>query len=421
MFFSKKNNKNPTEKRNLCIIPFLHLTSKPDGNVRLCCFSSKNLKGNLGTDSLENIWNSSEIKEIRNRMLNNEKLPECKNCWKEEAAGKVSRRVRSNSNFLKSSKDRLEEAQNNQGHVSKYPTYIDLRLGNTCNLKCRTCNPLFSSLWHKELESHQESLTQNPLIQSEYQYSFNKSKNINDWFATDTFFNSIKKMGKYLEVIYISGGEPLLIKQHHLFIDYLLEHKFHKNITIKISSNITILDSNLLKKLVKFKRIHFEASIDAYGDKNDWLRPPSRFHKIEKNMRTLLELPRNVHVCINCTVSVYNILYIDELMEWFHKISKEIRKEAAPVYTDLLHQPEFQNISILPFELKKIAINRLKKITSPEEKNDINSIIAILEASFTENEKITDNRRKLKEHTAIFDEWRREDFFSTFPEFAGYL
>ena len=140
---------------NLCIVPFVHLTSKPNGAVRLCCFSTKYIKDKsdrqlfLGKDSFQQIWNSYDMKKIRIKMLNNEKLPDCRFCWDEEKNGKISKRIRENKRWLNHYSHYLELARHNKDFVSENPTYLDLRLGNKCNLRCRTCNPLFSSLWHK--------------------------------------------------------------------------------------------------------------------------------------------------------------------------------------------------------------------------------------------------------------------------------
>ena len=49
------------------------------------------------------------------------------------------------------------------------------------------------------------------------------------------------------------------------------------------------------------------------------------------------------------------------------------------------------------------------------------TILIILQSSLKENEQIQDLRIQLKEHTSVFDQWRKEHFFAVFPEFVGYL
>ena len=418
--------------KNLCVIPFVHLSSKPNGAVRLCCFSTKYIKdksGNqlfFGKNSFKEIWNSYGLKQTRKKMLNNDKLSECQHCWDEEANGKISKRMRENKKYLKSITNQLSFARNNQGSVLENPSYLDLRLGNQCNLKCRTCNPLFSSLWHKELEKNEKTMSENSLLKNTYQNDFNKAKKEgNYWYEKEVFFNTVKQINPDLRRIYISGGEPLLIQSQHLFVDHFLKTGVYKKITVDMNTNLTYLDQSLLKKLAQFKRAHFSVSIDAYGNKNNWIRSPSKFSKIEKNMEKILNLSGNIEVSINCTVSVYNILYLSELIDWSRDIAKKLNKEIPIIHFDLLHQPFFQQISVLPFSLKEKTIDRLNYIKDkqlfPSEIKDINSLINILQSSLQKNSKEQILRHQLKEHTRILDQWRNENFFSVFPEFRGHL
>ena len=365
------------------------------------------------------------MREVRTKMLNGEKLPECQNCWDEEKYGKKSKRIRMNKKFFQIYKHRLEEAQKNKGYVSESPAYLDLRLGNTCNLKCRTCNPGFSSSWSKELKKHETDLNHKNALQI-YQNDFRVSKDMTTWYKTDIFFNTVKEIGKDLRLLYLSGGEPFLIKEHHVFLNYFLEQGFAKDIIVIINTNLTHLDQIFLEKLTHFKSVELDVSIDAYGKKNDWIRFPSQFTKIEKNLRTILQLPENVKISINCTVSVYNVLYLSELIVGAYKIADKLRKDGLPVYIDTLHQPEIQHISVLHPALKRLAIERLEQIVQQRDivhmqRADVISIIKILQYSMEDTEEIQNLRAQLKEHTRIIDGWRNENFLSVFPEFIGYL
>ena len=275
------------------------------------------------------------------------------------------------------------------------------------------------------LKKNKNSWSKKSVLQNIYQSDFKSSQSITKWYESDLFFDLVKKISPDLRLIYISGGEPFLIKRQHVFIDHLLKKGACKNIKVNLNTNLTYLDESLLKKLSSFKQVHFSVSVDAYGGRNDWIRSPSQFFEIEKNMESILKLSGNTEVSINCTVSVYNILYVSELIAWSRKIAKKLNKNIPIVYFDLLHQPAFQNISVLPHLLKKKAINRLESIKKerklfPSEIEDINSLIKILQ-NCLENEKIDELRFHFKEHTKTLDQWRKETFLDIFPEFAGHL
>ena len=92
--------------KDLCIPPFMRLSSKPDGKARICCFTQSVLKDSakkplrFGDHSLQEIWNGSHIRIIRQKMLEEKRLSICRACFDEEAAGKESKRLRENRRFL---------------------------------------------------------------------------------------------------------------------------------------------------------------------------------------------------------------------------------------------------------------------------------------------------------------------------------
>ena len=221
----KQDGYNKSCHQNACIIPFIHLASRADGAVQLCCRSLKILRESsdtakplsLGHHSLEEIWNGSEMREIRLSMLKGKKLLECQNCWDEEKHGKRSKRIKENQKFLQSSRPLLEEAKNNSGALSSTPSYIELKSGNLCNLKCRTCNPLASSLWRQELKRHEKKWIQVPFLKSAYQGTFHLSKQMTNWHETDMFFQTVKRMNRDLRHISITGGEPPFNQEQYAF------------------------------------------------------------------------------------------------------------------------------------------------------------------------------------------------------------
>ena len=116
------------------------------------------------------------------------------------------------------------------------------------------------------------------------------------------------------------------------------------------------------------------------------------------------------------------------MINWSRSIAEKIRikEKNLIVYFDLLHQPYFQQISVLPASLKQKAIDRLNQLKKqvelfPSEIKDVNSLIQILKSSLQEDEQFHTLRQQLREHTKIFDQWRNENFFSVFPEFIGHL
>jgi glutamate-1-semialdehyde 2,1-aminomutase len=100
-------------------------------------------------------WNSQDMRDIRLAMINGEKVEGCSTCYLQEESGRMSNRQQANNEWAwrlgeNTLTETIKKALDNNGHVDNDLVYLDLRLGNLCNLKCRMCNPWNSSQIVKE-------------------------------------------------------------------------------------------------------------------------------------------------------------------------------------------------------------------------------------------------------------------------------
>jgi MoaA/NifB/PqqE/SkfB family radical SAM enzyme len=141
-----------------CILPFVELNIGTEGTASPCCainslITSDHRVMSVYDDTLESIWNSSELRSIRKRMHAGEKLLECQICYDQEAGNGASERTRNNTawehGYLNSSKATVENvmcrAQETDYHVPTGPERLLLKVNNTCNLRCRMCDGSSSS------------------------------------------------------------------------------------------------------------------------------------------------------------------------------------------------------------------------------------------------------------------------------------
>ena len=97
-----------------CILPWIHLSTRPDGSMRVCCTANASAVGatndkvhggrvgivktddgkpaNLNNSDLTSAWNNSYMRGVRQQMLAGEKPASCLKCYKEEDAGHRSKR-----------------------------------------------------------------------------------------------------------------------------------------------------------------------------------------------------------------------------------------------------------------------------------------------------------------------------------------
>ena len=147
--------------KTFCILPWMHLATNASGNLRVCCNSTpgKNFitkedgtPYKLNKDDLKEAWDSEVYQTIRKQMLDGERPEMCQRCFREEDAGVRSARQAWNHKWQEDKEYTLDAPFDVK--------YVDLRLGNLCNLKCRMCNPYASNQWVKEWDLVEDALSE---------------------------------------------------------------------------------------------------------------------------------------------------------------------------------------------------------------------------------------------------------------------
>ena len=140
--------KLPTDR--FCVLPWVSLEASPIGTVRPCCLAEDELRDNAGdkfnlaTAEFARIQNSHGMRRLRQQFIDGEQPETCKKCWNEERAGRTSKRMHTLA--------RLEHMLPEQDWTldAKPLMFLDLKLGNICNLKCRICGSWSSSTFATE-------------------------------------------------------------------------------------------------------------------------------------------------------------------------------------------------------------------------------------------------------------------------------
>ena len=122
----------------MCILPWIHMHPWPNGKTMLCCDSPwEDHIGDLRENSLEEVWNSEKMKQVRLNMLNGKKCKQCVRCYEKEEKGHDSLRVRSNRDWLEPHWDKVEKTNADGSLDDLSIVYLDFRLSNAGNLRCR--------------------------------------------------------------------------------------------------------------------------------------------------------------------------------------------------------------------------------------------------------------------------------------------
>ena len=356
-----------------CILPWIHLATRPNGDMRLCCTANASGAGEdheVGLVKVEDgrpvnfshttpleAFNSNYMKIVRTTMLRGEIPASCKGCFDEEAQGIVSKRIWETATWMNDEGIDIEELisqTQEDGTVPEQLQYLDLRLGHTCNIKCIMCSPHDSSKW---VSDWQKLI---PILKDEdvkIQMRWDKKEFNNTWYEKGKFWNEIYAQIPNLKQVYFAGGEPLMIKEHKKFIKEIIKQGYANKILLRYNSNGILVDDTLIDLWSKFKKVKFAVSVDASFERDDYIRFPTNFSDVERTLHMLDNTPDNIHVSIATAVQIFNIKHIPDFIKW--KVNSNFKKMniglingvtmgGGLVNAHLVHIPTFLNITILP-------------------------------------------------------------------------
>lgn len=378
-------------KRNkaFCILPWIHTYFYPDGKVALCCISPSLLRDdrsnsdlNIQTHSLGEIFNSTAYESVRKAMLDGTRVANCSACYHEETYSQNSHRIFYNNLWLKGRYSVLNllekiEACGEKNIVSS-PLSVDYRLGNLCNLKCQICNPQNSS----QIEKDPEFSAWNPCQYLRLPHRF---KDAAEWYESEELKNEIIRSGDEIRYIKLAGGEPTINRTLISWLEHLVSSGKAGGVELSISTNFTNTNRAFYELLEAFGTVNLHLSIDGYGELNDYLRYPSNWSAIRRNIEYVCKRrDEGAPFVIDITpvISVYNALQIVELFDWAEEMGIGI------IANEVRGVPQI-DCGLIPPKARRLACERIGDFLHRSRSNATNptiiSLLHKLEEPFDEN------------------------------------
>lgn len=385
---------------SFCILPWTHLYISPLGIAQPCCVS-KDMYGKINeTQSIEDIWNSSEIKKMRLDMVTEVKRPGCISCYMDEKNGKESARKSVNKYFSDHFKYIKETKED--GTFEKFNlVYWDFRLSNTCNFKCITCGPELSSTWYKELTNESKVNKIDILSQLENLYPI-------------------------VESIYFAGGEPLLMEDHYKILDKLIENKKF-DVLIFYSTNFSCLgykNKNVLEYWKHFNDLEIVVSIDGFGERGELIRKGLDWKKLVKNINEFKNKLPNKKIKVVCTVQALNCLHVIDLHRQLYE--ENLINHVDDFVLNFLINPSHLSVNIFPSKFKKELIKKINDhidnflipTQSIKALEDFKSYINYVDLNKKDS---GNNFIQFIEYIKVLSSKRNDNFRKVFPEFEDLI
>jgi sulfatase maturation enzyme AslB (radical SAM superfamily) len=348
--------------KTFCMHPFTGLATREDGAVKICCRSQP--IGWIQDDTLENIWNDYQMRDVRKKVLCGERPEVCKPCFDLEDQGVESLRQRHIKNAIPESRinlypNALDALRDDYTMPFEFPT-MEIKLNNLCNLKCRMCNPLDSTSWNDwdEVKPFYKK-EDNYLVKTVERFVNKPGQYIGPFDDTDKWWASFEKLLPHFRRVEFAGGEPLMDPQHYKILDML--KPYAKNIEIKYATNGTTLGIKGGRTIhdywPHFRSVAVNVSIDGIHDVYNYIRSNGNFNQVEENVKEIQTIPNVSRVVGAFTAQAGNILQAAECIDYF------INKMNIVFYSHRVSYPNCLSAQVLPQELKELAIERLKSVS----------------------------------------------------------
>ena len=332
-----------------CVLPWVSLETSPIGTVRPCCLADDELVDNdgvkfdLNTVSFGAIQNSNSMRQLRQDFLDQKQPQTCRKCWREERAGRTSKRMHT--------LDRLKHMLPDQAWTvdAKPLMFLDLKLGNICNLKCRICGSWSSSTFATE---ELANIGPDEDRKSNHHYQMLRQ---GAWPRENpTFWNEIDQVSDQIRYIEFTGGEPFMIQEHFDMLQSLVHRGLAGNIEIHYNTNGTQWPEQAEEIWQYFRHVEVAFSIDDVGARFEYQRSNAVWSQVCENItrfRAMRERLLNMSLQVCCTVNVFNVLYLDQVAAWIGQQDFDF------VYWNMMHDAYYFCIATLP-EMAKLEISK---------------------------------------------------------------
>jgi len=387
-----------------CAAPWTVHCINADGTAGVCCVNNSTLSN---SNDHAGLINGQDVKQMKADMLAGRPAKGCEKCYDHEAAGAWSLRHLYNevtAHTLDLSRLADDDYENR--------TWYDLSLGNKCNQKCRICGPYNSTAWAKDAAAI-----------ADLKWTHVNWRDLDDVLiesnsAIPGILSSMQNATGQFR-IELKGGEPLYMDSSKQLISSMIELGLHEKCEeLRIITNGTQQDPQLLDMLRDFPAIDLALSIDATGKLHEYTRGTTMtWDDCRRSWAVLTNLPNIKKLRISNTVYAYTLFDIHNLRAW---AASEFN---VPVLMAdaMLHKPRYLHAKIVPHHLRAQAVAALDQSDELRQILLADPTASELGSNKTLEETLQDLGSKFKVFTQRMDQLRNESLLEIVPELADLL
>lgn len=340
-------------------------------NIKYCCLDTSDF---IQTN---NVWEKKNFEVIRQKNDQGEWLDSCWSCQANERAGLIS--------FRQGMLEQFGVQRNISG-----PLRLDLMFSTSCNLSCRSCGPHSSTFWQKHLKDNNAISEMDP-----------KPDRVEEMIAI------LKTLDlSNLKSVVFGGGETLLGESYWKVADYLVNNvpNAGNQLTISFQTNGTQpIGERHYSIIEKAHLVKLNISLDGVAERFEYLRWPASWNQVTENIQEIVDTaPVNMMFLVEETLSIFNLYYHNELVNWARSNFSTNR------LGDITNHTTHNAYGI--FSLQSMTNEYIDRITGTD-------IFGLVPTNFVENSALI---KKMISEIQKVDGWRKQDWTKTFPEVSSF-
>ena len=391
-----------------CVLPWISLEASPIGTVRPCCLAEEEItdnagdKFNLATAEFSTVQNSDYMRDLRQQFIDQKQPATCRKCFREERSGRTSKRMHT--------LDRLKHMIPEQAWTvdAKPLMFLDLKLGNICNLKCRICGSWSSSTFATE---ELQWLRWDEDKKNNHHYHMLKQ---GAWPRENPkFWSEIAEVSDQIQYIEFTGGEPFMIREHFDMLRRLVDMGIAGNIEIHYNTNGTQYPEGAEAIWSHFRLVEIAVSIDDVGTRFEYQRSNAVWTEVQANIelfKSLRDRMPNIQLQFCCTVNIFNVYYLKELADYVYAQGFNF------VYWNMMHEAYYFSIATLPDSAKQAIAEHLK---SAQVADNVHEEFANIIQFMMNGVGLDGNILRMR--VADLDRKRQQNLATVEPEFAQLI
>lgn len=391
-----------------CPYPYINLyyrgRNHPRGHrVKVCCDAVEDINSSSLQEAMDGRFTEPYWENLKQNFRDNKWPTACRKCERDENNQKQSHRQVAVRTF------NLENEQQVIDQFGDRPPVLqlDVRPNNKCNLMCRMCTPVDSSLI---AEHAGESQTLVELY---------GERDIADGLEPPTFTVPPKEYLTGITNIRMLGGEPTLDENCLALMDKMIELGKGPEVHISITTNGTNARKSFLERIEHFNT-NLRFSIDGYGPYYEYVRTYGNWNKLTKNIGRLA--PHAAGMGANFVLQMYNVFGVGQYAEWLDTMYLKYDNWNQPSFAIPLEWPTGFDIGNLKENHRTELVEELNNIEQtvqhPHTKKFIKQAINCI---LTRKEPFALPEQSLTKLTKAMDKQRSTNLLDLDKRFKDYL